>query len=353
MTVRFYAGCDDQGHPWLPDYEHEGRALYEIAKQLWLKLNNQQQLYVLVANLRDPSADLVLLSERGIGVLELKHHSGEIHRVGNAWYAGNVRIKAGTGDKYGNPHKQVQCYATRIREKLIGVSPGEHWLPGRLYEQKKFKFNTAVCFTHPDAGITSLKESVERSRRGTRPWELFTVLRPVDVPTWARLRLRFQVDRGPAYDYAPYTLRTDHMVQIVDQALGATESTGIYELMPTGEPYGYLMLIEGEQRIQTFRLDQECLTLGRDADIRIPERFGRVSRTHARIKRDMDGIWIEDLGSTHKTFVNGAKIRKPRLLVHLTEITLGGRDRTPKVCLLVFSERPPKPGGTEAVTGGA
>jgi hypothetical protein len=38
-----------------------------------------------------------------------------------------------------------------------------------------------------------------------------------------------------------------------------------------------------------------------------------VSRKHARITMQQDQIWIEDLGSTNGTFVNGEKIKKVRL----------------------------------------
>jgi len=38
-----------------------------------------------------------------------------------------------------------------------------------------------------------------------------------------------------------------------------------------------------------------------------------VSRKHARIQMQQDQIWIEDLGSTNGTFVNGEKIKRARL----------------------------------------
>ena len=38
-----------------------------------------------------------------------------------------------------------------------------------------------------------------------------------------------------------------------------------------------------------------------------------VSRKHARIAMQSDQIWIEDLGSTNGTFVNGEKIKRARL----------------------------------------
>jgi pSer/pThr/pTyr-binding forkhead associated (FHA) protein len=54
---------------------------------------------------------------------------------------------------------------------------------------------------------------------------------------------------------------------------------------------------------------------GRDAesDIRLDgDEF--ASARHARIDPRADGVWVEDLGSTNGTFVNGAKVETARLL---------------------------------------
>jgi len=39
-----------------------------------------------------------------------------------------------------------------------------------------------------------------------------------------------------------------------------------------------------------------------------------ASAQHARIQAGSDGVWIEDLGSTNGTFVNGARVTSRRLL---------------------------------------
>jgi FHA domain len=56
-------------------------------------------------------------------------------------------------------------------------------------------------------------------------------------------------------------------------------------------------------------------TVGRDvgSGIRL-DRDEFASARHARIEPRADGIWIDDLGSTNGTFVNGARVKSGRAL---------------------------------------
>jgi pSer/pThr/pTyr-binding forkhead associated (FHA) protein len=58
----------------------------------------------------------------------------------------------------------------------------------------------------------------------------------------------------------------------------------------------------------------------READVRV--RAEGVSRIHARVWREGDDYWLEDVGSTNGTFLSGIRIRKDRLR-HLDVVTLG------------------------------
>ncbi|MGH7269803.1 MAG: DUF4388 domain-containing protein [Polyangiaceae bacterium] len=55
------------------------------------------------------------------------------------------------------------------------------------------------------------------------------------------------------------------------------------------------------------------IIVGRSSDLDMVLVEDMVSRKHAKIVKQGDQIWIEDLGSTNGTFVNGEKIKRARL----------------------------------------
>jgi len=84
-----------------------------------------------------------------------------------------------------------------------------------------------------------------------------------------------------------------------------------------------LVMSQGPQPGQTFTLDQERITLGRDPSCEIAISDPQVSRQHARITRQGEMIVIEDLGSTNGTFVNGMRLTNPHTLINGDVIGLG------------------------------
>lgn len=64
---------------------------------------------------------------------------------------------------------------------------------------------------------------------------------------------------------------------------------------------------------QQLPVDRE-LILGRDPACDLVLDKGKASRRHARLSPADEGIWVEDLGSTNGTFVNGARIEQRTLL---------------------------------------
>jgi len=84
-----------------------------------------------------------------------------------------------------------------------------------------------------------------------------------------------------------------------------------------------LVLREGQVERERFPIDQSEIILGRDpaADRQIDA--PGISRRHARLYQQGDDYWLEDLGSTNGTFVNGQRLSAPRRLQAGDGIRLG------------------------------
>ncbi len=78
---------------------------------------------------------------------------------------------------------------------------------------------------------------------------------------------------------------------------------------------------------ETFALDSAPISVGRGANNDIPISGDEyASSRHARIEPRRDGVWIEDIGSTNGTFVNGIQIDRPRRLSQGDVIRVGETD---------------------------
>src|SRR5262252_5565207 len=75
-----------------------------------------------------------------------------------------------------------------------------------------------------------------------------------------------------------------------------------------------LRFISGKYQGGEFPIvPEKQIVVGRSSDLDMVLVEDMVSRKHARISVQGDQIWIEDLGSTNGTFVNGEKIKRARL----------------------------------------
>src|SRR3954470_20347342 len=82
---------------------------------------------------------------------------------------------------------------------------------------------------------------------------------------------------------------------------------------PAGRSY-VLRFISGKYQGGEFPIvNDKPIIVGRSSDLDMVLVEDMVSRKHARITMQQDQIWIEDLGSTNGTFVNGEKIKRARL----------------------------------------
>ena len=86
---------------------------------------------------------------------------------------------------------------------------------------------------------------------------------------------------------------------------------------------GRLLTVEG---VGAWRLDSTAVTIGRDAENDIPLEDEFASTRHARVEPRRDGVWVEDIGSTNGTFVNGVRISAARRLKPGDVIRVGNTD---------------------------
>jgi FHA domain len=95
--------------------------------------------------------------------------------------------------------------------------------------------------------------------------------------------------------------------------LGAAEAAALraeHGFKPTR-----LLVVTSPELVEGATIEVSAPTVvGRDAQsgIRL-DRDEYVSSRHARIEPRPEGAWVDDLGSTNGTFVNGAKLKKGRI----------------------------------------
>lgn len=338
MPVKAYITRDPAGHPWPPVHAHEATAAIGMIQRLYEALNHEPVTYAVLANLQAPSADMLVLTEMGLGVVELKHYPGTLALQTGDWYAGTHLIKAGVG--FPNPREQAQAYASRIRKEVLPYL-ARAWSLSEDNLNHKLKVQTAVCFTHPDVAISSeVKATLEReARQQGRRWSTFQVLTPADCAAWVSA-LRFGVEKDRSANFAPQRLSAKQIGGFAELLFQCSEWTEITHLMPSGRPFAYLTLRQPGQEPQLFPLRSTETIAGRDGalcQILIPEAYQRTSRAHARFTRVAHTVMVTDLGSSHGTFVNGARVRKTTGLRPGACITLGGSAGSERVCALHFT----------------
>jgi signal transduction histidine kinase len=94
--------------------------------------------------------------------------------------------------------------------------------------------------------------------------------------------------------------------------------------------------------LRSFDLAREVTLLGRDPDCHIILIPSSVSRRHARVVRRGDGYYLEDLGSSAGTLLNGGPLAAPARLRNGDRIGIGD-------CTFTFTDPvpPPRPPGDE------
>ena len=98
---------------------------------------------------------------------------------------------------------------------------------------------------------------------------------------------------------------------------------------PLAQEMGRLVVLTSPTLDQgdVFTLDSHPLTMGRGSnnDVPLPD-DEYASGRHARFEPRRDGVWIEDIGSTNGTFVNGIRLTRERKLTPGDVVRVGETD---------------------------
>jgi FHA domain len=110
--------------------------------------------------------------------------------------------------------------------------------------------------------------------------------------------------------------------------LAPSRESGIASVSPAVRA-GRLVVVKSPELEEgtDFELDSSQLTIGRgrqnDVALAADE---YASARHARIEPRKDGVWVQDLGSTNGTFLNGTRLERPRRLTHGDVVRVGETD---------------------------
>jgi hypothetical protein len=90
------------------------------------------------------------------------------------------------------------------------------------------------------------------------------------------------------------------------------------------------LVVLGSPALETgdeIPLDSSPITLGRGLTNDVPLQGDEYASTrHVRIEPRRDGIWVEDIGSTNGTFVNGIRLTRERRLAPGDVLRVGETD---------------------------
>ena len=95
-------------------------------------------------------------------------------------------------------------------------------------------------------------------------------------------------------------------------------------MRPGGGRSYVLRFISGKYQGGEFPIvNDKPIIVGRSSDLDMVLVEDMVSRKHARITMQQEQIWIEDLGSTNGTFVNGDKLTQAMMLKKGDRVKIG------------------------------
>ena len=110
--------------------------------------------------------------------------------------------------------------------------------------------------------------------------------------------------------------------------LAPSSQPGVHQ-EPRGPITGRLVVVKSPDLDEgtDFELDSAQLTIGRGGQNDIPIATDEyASARHARFEPRRDGVWVQDLGSTNGTYLNGMRLEHPKRLAQGDVVRVGETD---------------------------
>jgi hypothetical protein len=109
------------------------------------------------------------------------------------------------------------------------------------------------------------------------------------------------------------------------------QQAAAHGLVPTPAPreLGRLVVLASPslEPGDVLSVDMQAFTLGRASGNDVPLAGDEyASGRHARVEPRRDGVWVEDIGSTNGTFVNGIRLTRERRLTPGDVVRIGETD---------------------------
>jgi hypothetical protein len=208
-------------------------------------------------------------------------------------------------------------------------------------KRRNLRMQTCVCFTNPDVDLSEIRKNLPEWNRGKlRPWESdFYVATPEEIPEWISA-LRFEVKTLDTPPYFPFRLDPAKQRPLLMRLFGVERWKNMERILPVSR-FGKFQQVRGDRTLASFFLWEEETFLGRDplkCTVVAPEQCTKVSRMHAVIRRELEGIVLEDLSSHNGTYLDGTRISGKVVLQDKAAFTLGGEGHSEKECCYAFRE---------------
>lgn len=301
MTVKVYIPRNSDGTEKNFNYDYERNAALQVAKIISRFFGDSRKDYFLLFNLVEPPADLVVISNDGIGIVDFKNINSPIEGDENStWYIINDDgSKTEIENNHINPAKQVGKYSRQIKRILVDRAQTNSILPKGM-QGENFHTQSALLFTAEEFSTESLKIGSSYSRWLSLRW-LDTIADWVYSLSFFRKRSRQQL-----------SLSTKQIEYIIEDIFEGSVWQEIDGFISGAKPYAYLYLLENGRPQIRIELNQERVKIGRSKKCEISLEPLGISKQHAQITHYPTKTVLEDLGSSNGTYLNGKKLEQSK-----------------------------------------